>query len=268
MDILKRSLAPISDDAWKEIDDQAKRTIKGNLSARGLVDFNGPHGWSFSAVNLGRLKLYNSQPIKGVCWGAREVMPLLETRVSFSLNLMEIDSISRGVKDPDLEPLQEAAAKAALFEETVVYHGFKEGKITGIIEASAHKPLSLSKSASSYADTIESAIVTLEKSGIGGPYALVLGTIPYPILMRGDEKGYPLKKRILDMLRGDIYWSPALDGGVLLSTRGGDFEMTVGQDLSIGFEGADKGSVRLYFTESLAFQVIEPAAAIELKLQK
>jgi uncharacterized linocin/CFP29 family protein len=52
-DILRRSLAPITEEAWKEIDLQAARTLKGNLSGRGLVDFSGPHGWTMAAVNLG-----------------------------------------------------------------------------------------------------------------------------------------------------------------------------------------------------------------------
>ena len=66
-DILRRSLAPVTDEAWKEIDSQATRTLKGNLSARGLVDLSGPHGWTMAAVNLGSVRVGN-----GVAQGQRK----------------------------------------------------------------------------------------------------------------------------------------------------------------------------------------------------
>jgi len=41
----------------------------------------------------------------------------------------------------------------------------------------------------------------------------------------------------------------------------------VGQDLTIGYKLHNAREVELYFTESFAFRVLEPAAAVELKLQ-
>ena len=49
------------------------------------------------------------------------------------------------------------------------------------------------------------------------------------------------------------------------SARGGDFQLSVGQDLSIGYAGSDKETVFLYLTESFAFRVLERAAAVYLK---
>ena len=56
MNDLRRELAPISDAAWREIDAEARRTLKTMLAARKLVDFMGPLGWDASAVGLGRVK--------------------------------------------------------------------------------------------------------------------------------------------------------------------------------------------------------------------
>ena len=109
MDILKRELAPISSDAWTLIEQQALVRLKGNLSARKHVGLSGPHGWNLGAVSLGRLRLMKSEPREGIHWGLREVLPLMEVRVPFFLKLMEIDSISRGLKNPDLGGLDEAA---------------------------------------------------------------------------------------------------------------------------------------------------------------
>ena len=110
-------------------------------------------------------------------------------------------------------------------------------------------------------------MLAIQKSGIEGPYALVLGTALYAVLPVGDSKAYPLRKRIERTATGGVFWSPALQGGMILSRRGGDFEMTVGQDLSVGYQSHDKESVDLYLTESFTFRVLEPSAAVELTVK-
>ncbi len=55
MNHLHRDLAPISDAGWDVIDDEAKSRLPTYLAARKLVDFEGPHGWTHSATNLGRI---------------------------------------------------------------------------------------------------------------------------------------------------------------------------------------------------------------------
>lgn len=264
-DILRRSLAPLADDAWKEIDSQAARVLKGNLSGRRLVDFSGPHGWGLAAVNLGTLRIGSSEPVKGITWGQRETQNLIEVRASFAVKLWDMDNVSRGAKCPDLDAMIGAARKIARFEETALYVGFPDGGIKGMTAVSSHKPVPLTGDADGFTEAVERAILSLQKSGIGGPYALVLGTDPYALVKVGNPQSYPLRKQVEALATGGIHWSPALQGGVVLSRRGGDFEMTVGQDLAIGFKSHDKESVDLYFTESFTFRVLEPAAACELK---
>ena len=57
---------------------------------------------------------------------------------------------------------------------------------------------------------------------------------------------------------------PGLDGGLVLSLRGGDFELTVGQDFSIGYLEHDLETVRLYIEESFTFLVLTDQAAVPL----
>jgi uncharacterized linocin/CFP29 family protein len=52
MNHLLRELAPLTGNEWNAIDEEAKQTLKMNLSARRLVDFSGPHGWQKSSINL------------------------------------------------------------------------------------------------------------------------------------------------------------------------------------------------------------------------
>jgi uncharacterized linocin/CFP29 family protein len=71
-------------------------------------------------------------------------------------------------------------------------------------------------------------------------------------------------KNIVD----DVVWTPGVDGAVVLSTRGGDFELVIGRDLSIGYSGHDATTVNLYLVESLTFRVLSPEAAVCLRYAK
>jgi uncharacterized linocin/CFP29 family protein len=269
-DILKSLLAPLTDEAWSEIADTARRTLKPLLSARKIVDFEGPKGWDFAALNLGRLEIAKKSAPKTVEYGLRKVLPLIEARVKFKLNIWEMDNISRGAGNPDFAPLEEAAKEMALFEERAVYKGLKDGQVEGIIPAASQKAVKLPANVNDYAKAVAQGIEAMQADAIGGPYALVLGPEPYQTVMQAVGPGYPLRRGLEKLLEGEdlIVRSGALDGGVLLSTRGGDFEMTVGADLSIGYSSRDSEEVHLYFTESFTFRVIEPAAAVELKPAK
>ena len=63
---------------------------------------------------------------------------------------------------------------------------------------------------------------------------------------------------------GPVVWAPGVEGGVVVSQRGGDFVFHLGQDLSIGYQDHDADVVRLYVEESFSFSVLEPDAAVVL----
>ena len=265
-DLLKRSLAPITASAWAQIDDAASSAIKSQLTARTLVDVSGPHGWGLAAVNTGRLTLAKKKSPQGIPWGTREVLPLVEGRVPVLLNQMELDNATRGCADLDLQPLEEAARSIAHFEEAAIYQGFPDGGITGMLEGTPHKPIKLPAAVEEYAKAVGGGVEVLQQAGINGPYALVLGSKAYYPLMQSAKQGYPPQRIIRELIGGPILWSPVLAGGVLLSQRGGDFELTIGADFAIGYAAHDRENVELYLTESFTFRAIEPAAAVELKL--
>jgi uncharacterized linocin/CFP29 family protein len=263
--LLRRELAPITEAAWTEIDDQARDVFATQLSGRRLVNFHGPYGWEHAAVNLGRLDIRDAHTEEGIGWGTRTVLPLVEVRVPFKLDQLELDEVTRGAADPDLGPLVEAAKKMAHFEERVIYRGFSEGNMAGIIQASPHDAIDVSGDPVDYPVAVAMGLEALRRAGVNGPYALVFGLDRFEMLMQSTKTGYPLQRVIRDMIGGEIHWSPALEGGVLFSTRGGDFELTVGQDLSIGYTAHAKDHVELCIAESLAFRVLQPEAAIALK---
>ncbi|MGQ9589074.1 MAG: family 1 encapsulin nanocompartment shell protein [Planctomycetota bacterium] len=264
MDLLKRELAPILPAAWAAIDEEARRVLTANLAARKVVDVEGPLGWEFAAVNLGRLDLFKEEPIPEVHVGKRAVQPLIEFRIPIRLPIMELDYVVRGAKDPELEPVRAAALKAAQMEDRAIFHGYSEGGIVGIAEASPHKPLPKPKGGSEIlAAALEGAEV-LRAAGVEGPYALVLSVPAYAELQAASAPGFPVARRLEEALGTAPVSAPRLEGALLVSARGGDFVLTLGQDLAVGYAHQDKHTVELYLTESFTFRVVEPAAAVRI----
>jgi uncharacterized linocin/CFP29 family protein len=265
-DLLKREHAPITPEAWKQIDDEARRVLKLHLAGRKLVDFSGPHGWTLGGVNTGRLDVIKKGPIAGVSHAVRNVQPLVEVRSPFTMKILELDYAARGALDLDLDPVIAVAERVARAEDTAIFHGLEEARITGIIPASPHTPIDV-KTSLEWPRAVAAAKEVLRVAGVNGPYALAVGTQAYAELTADSEDGYPLRRRIEENLaQGSLVWAPALRGGaVLMATRGGDYEVTVGQDLSIGYAVHDRENVELYLTESFTFRVLEDKAAIFLR---
>jgi uncharacterized linocin/CFP29 family protein len=264
MDLLKRELAPILPDAWKQMDDESRRVLTLHLGGRKLVDFSGPHGWTLGAVNTGRLKVIQKGPVAEVQHAVRDVQPLVELRAPFTMRILELDSAARGANDLDLDPVIAASERVAFAEDGAIFNGFKEAQITGIVEASPHPPLDVTANVD-WPRAVVHAKDTLRAAGMNGPYALALGPKAYDEVTAESEEGYPLRQRVEANLDGPLVWAPALaNGAVLLTTRGGDYELTVGQDLSIGYAIHDRENVELYLTESFTFRVLEEKAAILL----
>jgi len=265
-DLLKREHAPITPEAWKQIDDEARRVLKLHLAGRKLVDFSGPHGWTLGGVNTGRLDVIKKGPIAGVSHAVRSVQPLVEVRSPFTMKILELDYAARSALDLDLDPVIAVAERVARAEDTAIFHGLEEARITGIIPASPHTPIDV-KTSLEWPRAVAAAKEVLRVAGVNGPYALAVGTQAYAELTADSEDGYPLRRRIEENLaQGSLVWAPALRGGaVLMATRGGDYEITVGQDLSIGYAVHDRENVELYLTESFTFRVLEDKAAIFLR---
>jgi uncharacterized linocin/CFP29 family protein len=265
MDHLLRDLAPISDDGWKAIDDEAKPRLTTYLAARKLVDFEGPHGWPHSATNLGRVSTV-AGPADAVSAKQRVVLPLVELRAEFDVSRSEIEDAERGALDLELDSLDAAARRIALAENVAVFHGYGAAGIKGITEMTSHDPIGLDADFERYPNTVAMALDRLRESGIGGPYGLAIGPTGYTgIIETTEHGGYLLLDHLHQLLDGPVVWTPGIEGAVVMSLRGGDFVYDSGEDLSIGYLSHTPDVVRLYFEESFSFRVIEPDAAIVLR---
>src|SRR3974377_1437536 len=110
MNNLHRELAPISDAAWADIEEETTRTLKRYLAGRRVVDVHAPGGVGLSAIGTGHLNTVAS-PGDGILARQREVKALVELRVPFELDRQQIDDVERGAKGFDWTPAKEAAHK-------------------------------------------------------------------------------------------------------------------------------------------------------------
>lgn len=263
MNNLHRYLAPISEEAWEQIEQEASRTLKRHLSARRVVDVVGPKGFDVSAVGTGHLKQIAS-PGDGVETRQREVKAFVELRVPFQLTRQAIDDVDRGAEDSDWSPIKEAARKIAFAEDRAVFDGYAAAGIQGIREGTSNAVVTLSPNVKAYPDAVAKAVSELRLAGCNGPYALVLGADAYTAATGGSDDGYPVFHHIERIVDGEIIWAPAIKGGFVLTTRGGDFELNIGQDISIGYLSHSSTVIDLYLQETFTFRMLTSEAAVTL----
>lgn len=262
MDILKKNLAPIPDAAWDQIYEEASDIFESVLSARKFVDVDGPKGLDYGAVHTGRIEVASSDD-NGVKYGINRVMPLVENRRNFTLDIWELDNAARGAEDVDLSNMEKAAQEIASFEEKSVFYGLEKTDIGGIKHQCEHESVNLPESSQNLLNTLSAQLTVFARNGIEGPYSLIVNENDWERLVEQID-GYPLYKQVKNIIQGSIILSPFIEEAFLVSERGGDFRLTVGQDLSIGYSYHDKENVELYFTETFTFQCFEPQAVVIL----
>ncbi len=265
MNHLHRELAPISSSGWEAIDEEVRSRLPTYLAARKLVDFAEPQGWSYSATNLGRTSSIPG-PSVGLTAAQRKVLPLMEVRAEFSVSRVELDDVDRGATDTDLPELDEAAKQIALGENVTVFHGHQAAGLRGITESTSHQAITIDDVART-PDGVARAVNALRSSGIDGPYGLAICPDIYTQIVETTEfGGHLLFDHLRDILGGPLVWAPGVEGGVVLSLRGGDFVFESGQDFSVGYLDHNADAVRLYIEESFSFRVTEPDASVALRL--
>src|SRR5579864_3364028 len=122
MNNLHRELAPISDVAWAQIEEEITRTFKRHIAGRRAVDVRGPVGTGLSAVGTGHLRAI-ATPGDGILANQREVKALVELRIPFDLERQAIDDVERGANDSDWEPAKDAARQIAFAEDGAIFEG-------------------------------------------------------------------------------------------------------------------------------------------------
>jgi len=214
MNNLHRQLAPISEAAWGEIDQEARRTFVRWIAGRRVVDVVGPDGEDLAAVRTGH-QVRVDTPFEGVQAHQRQVRQVVELRVPFRVSREAVDAVDRGAQDSDWQPVKDAVAQIARAEDGIVFDGLASAGIEGLVPSSSNRAVSLPQP-KDLPDAVAAALKELRLAGVEGPYALLLSA-------------------------------------ELWTAGGGDYELHLGQDLSIGYLSHDAESIELYLQETLTF---------------
>src|SRR6202050_2617500 len=174
MNNLHRELAPISDAAWAQIEEETSRTLKRYLAARRVVDLKGPGGTSMSAVGSGHLRTI-APPKEGIVARQREVKALVELRVPFELDRQTIDDAERGANDSDWQPAKDAARQIAFAEDGAMFEGYAAAGIKGIRQGTSNPKMTLPSDVREYPQAIAQGLSQLRLVGVNGPYGVLLG---------------------------------------------------------------------------------------------
>jgi uncharacterized linocin/CFP29 family protein len=263
MNNLHRELAPISDAAWAQIEEETSRTLKRYLAGRRVVDVHPPTGISLSAVGTGHLRQIAASK-EGILARQREVKALVELRVPFELSRQQIDDVLRGANDADWQPAKDAARQIAYAEDGAIFDGYDAAGIVGIRQGTSNPKKPLPADVREYPDAIAQALSQLRLVGVNGPYAVLLGADAYTALAETSDHGYPVLEHVKRLVKEEIIWAPAIAGAFVLTTRGGDFDLHIGQDVSIGYLSHTDTTVRLYLQESLTFLLLTSEASVAL----
>jgi uncharacterized linocin/CFP29 family protein len=263
MNNLHRELAPISDAAWAQIEEEASRTLKRYLAGRHVVDVQGLGGTTLAAVGTGHLQNI-AAPGDGILARQREVKALVELRVPFELDRQMIDDVERGANDSDWQPAKDAAKKVAFAEDGAIFEGYTAGGIEGIRQGTSNPVIALPADVRNYPDAIAQALSQLRLVGVNGPYSVLLSADAYTAVAEGRDYGYPVLEHVRRLIDGEIIWAPAIAGAFVLTARGGDFDLHIGQDISIGYLSHTDAAVRLYLQESFTFLLLTTEAAVAL----
>jgi uncharacterized linocin/CFP29 family protein len=263
MNNLHRELAPISDAAWAQIEEETTRTFKRHLAGRRVVDVQGPGGIDLAAVGTGHLRQIQAQA-EGIVARQREVKALVELRVPFELKRQEIDDVLRGANDSDWQPAKDAARKIAYAEDGAIFEGYNDAGIVGIRQGTSNPLMTLPDDVRAYPDAIAQALSQLRLVGVNGPYAVLLGANAYTALAETSDNGYPVLNHVKRLVDDKIIWTPAIEGAFVMTTRGGDFDLHIGQDVSIGYLSHTDAAVTLYLQETFTFLFLTDEAAVAL----
>jgi uncharacterized linocin/CFP29 family protein len=264
MNNLHRELAPVSDAAWASIGDEARRTFERHVAGRRVVDVQGPDGPTLASVGTGHIAEIEPPggDAAGILSWLRGAQQLVMLRVPFTLSRLDVDNVERGAQDSDWQPVKDAVQQIAFAEDKAIFNGYRAAGITGVRQSTSNSILTLPAEVREYPTVVSQAVSALRLAGVSGPYSLLLSAAAYTMVSETSDHGYPIREHLARVVDGEIIWAPAVDGAFLLSRRGGDYELRLGQDLSIGYLSHDSEFVQLYFQESLTFLAYTAEASV------
>lgn len=267
-DFLHRDDAPFSEGTWAAIDNAVVGAAKSQLTARRLLQVDGPHGLGLKSIPLGDVCI-GCGPDDPVCVQGASALPLITINASFRLAARDVAAYEQRGVPMDLTPAIEAALACARQEDDLLFNGMKAIAMEGLLtakEAQSQKLKSWEQVGAAVEDII-TAVTKLDSAGFHGPYTLALAAGRYNALFRRYPNG-PMTE--LEHMRelvtdGIVKAASIKEGGVLVASGPQYVQIVLGQDLAAGFVGPEDRNYALTVSESIALRLLVPAAVVVLK---
>jgi uncharacterized linocin/CFP29 family protein len=259
------SRGPLSDAVWSALTEAMVASARHVLAARRVATFDGPRGWEHVASRLGVItRCETTEGRATVC--LPEVALLAEIKADFELAWAAVQAFEAGAPALDTAAVEAAAREVALAEDRIalygrpVGHGFLTSPESGRVRAG-----DWAKPGQAIQDLLR-AVEWLDRAGIAGPYEAVLSSAAYYAYLQATTPGGDPARAQLKGVLAAAHRSEVIRGhGAVFSTRGGDFLLTVGGDLALGYAYHDRDAVHLYCAETVTPRLVTPAAVCLLE---
>jgi uncharacterized linocin/CFP29 family protein len=262
---LGREDAPFEESVWEALDGVVIAAAKARLSARKLLDIEGPVGLAAKSVPL------EDRPVADgdVSMASSRVLPIPLIEAAFALSARDLATFEETGFSLDSEAIARAAMAVAAAEDSLVFEGNKGLGIEGLLNAKGVLSVKLGKweEVGTAANDVIKALNALDDAGFHGPYILALSTGLYNMLYRIYPQGYQVEmQHVESIVGGRLVKAPGIkQGGVLLASGKQFASIVIGQDMATGFVGPTASGYEFKISESLAPRIRVPSSVCVLK---
>lgn len=267
-ELLQRSDAPFGQVVWEQIDQAVCEAARSNLSARRLLETEGPYGLGLKSLPLGERPVEGNGEDEVLVTADRAVpVPLIAT--TFTLAARDIANFVRQGLPMDLGPAARAAAQCARKEDQLLFHGSEALGMHGLLTAQGVGSVNLRewKQPGDGVQDVMKALERIDSAGFHGPYTLALDPLRYTALLKRYPQGSTLEiEHMREVIGGQVIKAPAIQkGGVLVAQGRYLASIVLAQDLMTAFEGPAGRAYTFIVSESLALRLAEPTAVCRLQ---
>jgi len=267
---LHRDDTPFGSSVWEAIDEAVVGAARSQLSARRILEIEGPYGLGLKVVPESDLKSKPQSTDDGVELLASCAIPVAMLRKTFQLPARDIAAAETSGLPLHTMPAAEAAVAVARQEDALLFAGIPKAGVEGLLSAKGAQNLKLSSwdEVGSAADDLIKAMSLLDGAGYHGPYALALETALYNRLFRRYRQGNLTEiDQVRSFLGDSVVKAPGIATGGVLVAAGRQFaSIVLGQDIMTGFIGPEGGNYEFSISESVALRLRRPDAVCVLKV--
>lgn len=261
-----RKDAPFGDDIWNKLDEILIAAAKSRLSARKILDIEGPYGFGLKNVLL-QDKIIEEGSVSTAS-SAFLPVPLINT--TFELNIRDIAAYEETGFSINCAEIAKAAISAAEAEDCLIFSGSKKLGVSGLLNAEGVQSVKLENwdAIGAAAKDIIIALNALDSAGFHGPYKLALAPELYNQLFRLYPQGYQIELQHIESIVGSkVIKAPGIKkGGVLLADGKQYASIVIGQDMVTGFIGPEDMSYKFNVSESIVPWIKVPSAVCVLDI--